>query len=401
MTVRERNLFLALLAVAGLVGGAIAVMHWFWTPVQEAQRKLADLATEVADKEKQITDLRAEQKRLAKYKALSLPANPYQAASDYQQFLQEVLRKAGLSVDNLEGPPAGTLKMPPAQGKKAAHLILAFSVRARGDIAGVVQTLAALKATPLAHRVKGLTLQPADGSGKDTVKLNIQMTIEALIVNKAAPVNPVLDAPDTRLVFLESIAALRRAPLGLAVGPWFAAREAIAALVDDDDTPQRNYLTIAGRNPFMEAVPIAVVQKKPEPFDIREYIKLDHTVPTTNEAFLRNYAYRERETKLRPKKNSGYEYFVVWNEDRSRQLMKGKALRVDQRDVYFQVIEDIYRIRIGSSLAEAMRRPLSSDELEELQLTSLYDDEFAKAEMAKKGPAKGPTKGGKTPKKRM
>ena len=58
-------------------------------------------------------------------------------------------------------------------------------------------------------------------------------------------------------------------------------------------------------------------------------------------------------------------------------LVRAKVLRVDQRDVYFQVGEDMYGIHIGQSLWDAMKKRINEDVADELELTPLYDEEFA------------------------
>ncbi|GEM_PF-7091411 len=397
MTLRERNLMFTLIGVAGVMIGAFVFLQWFWTPYQEANRTIKDLDEEVTKKVQLIADLQTEQKRLEKYKVLSLSTNPDQAAAEYSKFLMPVLRGSGLIVDSVIGPPPGKLKMPAAQGKKAAHLPLEFVVRAHGDIGGVVKMLTALKNAPIAHRVKTLSLAPPETSGKDAGKLVIQMTIETLIVNKAGAANPLLAAADTRLLMVETASALRRAPVGLAVGlalgPWFAAQDSIRTEVAKEETAKRTYDDIKYRNLFVGLVPEQPPAVPPDfEFDVRQYIKLDHIVSSEKEAYLRNYVVRERDTKLRPKK-PGFEYFVVWNENRDLKLLKGKVLKVEQREVYFQVGEFIYAMHIGTSLADAMRRALPDDELETLGLSELYDENFAQ-EQTKQDPKKGPTKGG-------
>lgn len=402
MTVRERNLVFTLGGVAGAVVLAIVFMQWFWTPYQDNQRAIDQLHDDVGKKVLLIADLKAEQKRLAKYKVLSLSTNPDQAVGEYTKFIKPVLRSAGLTDIVLQSPLPGKLKMPTTQAKKAAgHLPLEFMVRARGDLSSVVKTLAALKNAPLAHRVKSLQLDPAESSGKDTGKLNVGMTIEALIVNKAGPSNPFLAAADVRLVAVESAAALRRGPMGLAVGlalgPWFAAKDNIKADVAKDETAKRKYEDIKHRDLFAGAKlpPLELEINKDFPFDIREYVKLEHIVLSEKVAYLRNYAVREREQKLVPKK-LGYEYFVIWNEDRDLQLYKGKVLKLEQREMYFQLGADVYAMHIGSSLYDAMRRSLSDDEIESLQLTNLYDENFANEQLKNnpKTKGKGGPKGG-------
>ncbi len=387
MTVRERNMMFALGGVLAATLCVVAFMQLLVKPLGEARRQVEDLQNEVDNKDKEIRAIREGQKRLEKYKALSLPSNQDQAASEYATFLKPLLTNAGLTVDSLPAPPPVNQKATaPGQPKKAQHLVLTFAVRARGDINGLIKALAALRRAPVAHRVKTLTITPAEATGKDNKKLVIQMTIEALIVHNADNFNPYLSQPDMRLVFLESVAALRRAPTGLALGPWVASKEALKAMVAKETLLARNYLDIPRKDPFAGAAPALPFVALADP-DVRAHVRLVMTNVSGNEAYLRNFFFHEPEIKVRPK-SLGYQTFALRSEDHERVLLKGKALRVDQRELYFQVGEDIYGIHIGQTLKEAMRRPLSATELDQLDLTSLYDEDFANQSMSA-APPKG------------
>jgi hypothetical protein len=398
MTVRERNFLIVLvLGVGALLGGGILTYQWFIAPLRDANRTIAELEDEVWQKEQQIRGVRQDQKKLAKYKALSLPANPDQAQSDYFEYLQMLLRNAGLTV-HVQGPPAGAVKAASAQGKKAGHVTLPFMVSALGDKSGVIKALAAIKTAPIAHRIKSMTLTPADATGSNAGKLKVQMGIEALIVHKADSLQPHVSSPDVRLVFLEGLTAYARAPGGLAIGSWAVARVAVKNLVASEEMLARNYNDIPNRNIFsgpQPPPPVEIEEEKVDELDVPSHVYLVHTHASANEAFLRNNIYRAAEIKLRPK-SGGYQIFQIFNEDRDLVLIRAKALRVDQRDMYFQVGEEIYGIHLGQSLKQAMRRPLSSDQVEELQLTNLYDEDFAQEDTAP-SPAKKkgfpPTKG--------
>ena len=70
------------------------------------------------------------------------------------------------------------------------------------------------------------------------------------------------------------------------------------------------------------------------------------TDPTSGEAFLRNLLFRTREVRVRDKKG-GFNTFQIKNEDGTKVLVNATVLRIDERDVYFQVKEDVYGIHIG------------------------------------------------------
>ena len=398
MTVRERQLLYVLLGVGGLVGAVVLGHSMFWSPLQDHNRSIAQLETEVQDKRDAVLQIEVDKKRLEKLRARSLPASPDQAAAEYAKWLHPELLRGGLRDIDLQGPPAAALKPPPAaqQGKKAGHMVLTYNVRARGDMPSVVKTLDALKKAPLLHRIKGLTLAPADSErgGGGAGRLNVQLTIEAMIASKAPPAQPWLSGPDQRVVAFEAVAGLRRAPIGMGQALYDAVRIALKQQALKEQLA-RNYSDIARQNPFIGAVPLEVVEDVEDDVDARQFTRLVHTNPGAKEAYLRNLVFKQPELRLKAISGSGYDVFRIFNENREKVLVKGKVLRVEQRDVYFQVADYIYGIHIGQSLADALRRPLSEDQLDDLELT--VDEEFASAEAppARKGTKGGPpTKGG-------
>jgi hypothetical protein len=156
----------------------------------------------------------------------------------------------------------------------------------------------------------------------------------------------------------------------------------------------RQYASLAKRNIFTGPLPPPapeIVQKPTPPpapdYDIREHVRLVFTDTTNQEAFLRNFVFNEREKRLRTDPKSGHATFTIRDEN-GKDVLKGKVLRIDQRDVYFLVGEDVFGIHIGESLAHAMRRPLSDEELKSRDLMELIDDDEPKKKEAPSKKAK-------------
>jgi hypothetical protein len=391
MTVRERNLLVALCGVAGLVAVWFVFHQWFWSPLKELKGEIAALDDEVFQKENLIHRILSDKKRLEKYKVLSLASDPDQAAADYTKYLKPLLTKHGLKVELVQRQQ-GTAR-PASQTKKttAGHMTLEFNVRARGTLAQFVNAVHDFKKAPVAHRVKSLVLSPGDDSNLFT----LQMTIEALIANRADNQQPHLSNPDLSMVVLDAIAALRRGPVGLGVLPWRVDEVVGKELVKQDQLWARNYEDIRHKNIFVGAIEqrkLEFVERTPD-FDMRDYVKLEHTDPVANEAFLRNHMQQIKAQRLRVQR--GFDTFQVLDEEGTAVLMRGKVLRIDQRDVFFQCREDIYRFHIGQSVRDAMSKRMTTSEIRELDLTGLYDEDFAAAQAEADPPqgAKGPGKG--------
>jgi hypothetical protein len=395
MNAREMRLLVGLLGMLGLGGAGILVYSWFYKPLlgyNVAIRKLNDTI-----EQKQVlldTTLDERSKLLARARLMSLSPSMDLARSEYHKYLYPLLESCQFDIESFSLAPStelkGTASVPGGTALKPGHQVVAFQVKAKAEIEGLVKALDLIQKTPLIHRIKLLTIDRDTAAKKASDKLTIAMTIEAMIVSKAEAHSDGPFAPDLRLIMLDTMSALYRGPTALALIPWIVgptgplAQDRVAA----ESGYRRDYADVAKKNIFNGLVPyrIPIEPKTEEPydpapdFDPRDYIRLDTTDPDGREAYLRNLVYKTPPTKLRMGKWSGYDTFRIFSEYKTKVLVKGKVLRIDQRDVYFQVREEIYGIHIGQSLWEAMKRPLSDREIEALNLTSQFDAAWGEAE---------------------
>ena len=370
MNPRERRLLVVLLTVLSLGAGIFVVYQWFWKPYRDYRTAQNKLLLEIERKEDEEFNILKDKALLEKYRAWSLPPGPDRATAEYSSFLQALVSQARLTDVNFQSPTVTEPRpaSPGQAGKKPGHTVLTFTLRAKGGMENVVKALEGLRKAPVAHRVKSLTLDRADvTSPSPDPRLNVRLVIEALIV-RGAEAKP--DAPPVA----------QRAPL--------------------KDLGDRNYADIARKNVFAGAPLPSPPDVDPDAgLEIAQFVKLDTTDVDGKQAFLRNYLHKSGPMRLRSVPRSGYDTFRVTNEDRSKTLLRAKVLRIDQRDVYFQVGEDVYGVHIGQSIADAMRRPLSIQTMDDLELTALYDEEWAAEEMeANRG--KGAKTGRKAPQKK-
>jgi hypothetical protein len=339
----QKTLMILILALAGAGVAFWLLQSWFLGPLDEYNIQIATLQDEVDKKEQQFFGVIRDKPLLEKAKARSLSANQTKAAGDYGLYLDTLLINNGLTVVSLT-PPAPTDSKgaaPVAAGpnavKKAGHTVLKYQVHAKGPLAAIVASLEELQRTPVLHRVTTLTIGRQESiSAKDTPKdmLSVQMTIEAMIAAGAKPgVEPSLE-PDTGL------------RLPTASNP-------------------RHYADIAKLNIFTGPVPPAYVPTEavdPDEEIVPEYVRLVSTEPTSQEAFLRTLLFKTREIRLSSKPESGARVFQIWNEEHTKVLVRAQVLRVDQRDVYFQIKEDVYGIHIGDTIAHALNDLLLTPE---------------------------------------
>jgi hypothetical protein len=394
MSGRELRLLIALVAILGVGGGSILVYQWFVKPLTEYNKTISKLRFENEDKREEILRIHDDRKWLERARQMSLSPTFDVAQSEYYAFLYPELVNSGLTVDSARPVEMFDVKAaaPGSKEAKPLHRLVTYQIQARGELFQLVYLLDKIKKTPLVHRVKLLTIDRTDTKGGSD-RLKINLTIEAMIVSRAEPrVGDPLNPSSTQLQ-METLMALRRGPTGLMLLPWTAGPTGpVARKHLDSESGYRVYSLMAYKNIFRGGEPLpepAAEVDQPDPFDVVSYIRLDTTDPDNKEAWFRNLIFKKPPTRIRAK--GGYDVLLVQNEVRTRTYFKCKVLRVDQRDVYIQVAEDVYSIHIGQSLREAlMSRPLSEEEMELRSLMSRYDAEWGAAEAKEAAKSKQP-----------
>ena len=390
MNPREMKLMIVLGVIVIGGGGSIAFYSWFYKPFMDYGSTIAKLEKANRDKRDLKEETYKEMQNLERLRNMSLSPKPEVAKAEYDTYLSTLLSNCKLVYDlragvisDVKGPGGGN-----PNAVRPGHQILSYEVRvAKADLRNVVRALDLIQKTPLVHRIKSLTIERVDTSAKNTTdQVKVQMTIESLIVSRAEPRPGGPLALDQRLIVLEAWSTLNRGPGGIALLPWlgyptgpFANRQT------NPEAAYRQYADIGRKNIFIGPVP---AYKPPEVnefpdagFPIADYVRLDTCDPTSKEAFFRNLVFKVRPIRVKAVPGSGYDTFRVKNEWNTEDILRGKVLKVDQRDVYFQVQEEIYRVHIGQSLGEALSRPLTDAQIEAYGLATLYDAEWAEREV--------------------
>ncbi len=403
MNPRERTLLMVLLSILGAGVVFLVGYQWFYVPLTRHNARIAQLQDEVEKSEADLVLLNNERRKiLEKARQRSLPHSTERAIADFSRYLQNVLREHSLTIDDLQSPQGAPVEQKPLgagqQAKKPNHTILAFQVRAKGDLPSLVAALEEMQNTPLVHRVKNLTIERADNNAKDAnPRLSINLVVETMIVSKPAAGAPAPPAPPKtigrELLLLDVLAGRSGGPIGLALLPWILGdKSPLPEYVLHRDESKRNYGDIARLNLFsgmMPYVPESKVKEKvfrekdpPPPLDytVLSYVRLVTTSPGSREAFLRNQLVRSPELRVRDIPSSGYDTFRIMDEEGKHVLVQAKMLRIEQRDVFFQVGKSVYRMHIGQTLGDALNSSsLSEDQMDDLELTALYDPEFGEA----------------------
>jgi hypothetical protein len=389
-----------------LVMAAAALLYFqVYRPiVKRHQNNIAALRKDVDEREQRRVQSQNDKRRLDRYRQQSLPLRADLSADrrEYSEFLTSLALKSGFSQANTEikSDPADTNSSPKMLGKKEPiYSVLPFSVKATGTIENLVDFMYYFYHTGLLHRIKGYTVTrplvpsvrlPTPGGDtaapgaaipgamagpgrspfgprQQTQELDILIKVEALVVAGAEDRPVVLPVVDRRYVVADVISVLRGGPAGFALVPWLVGPTGPLGpqLLAQ---PKRDYEVLANRNIFFGKAPKAAAGEK-EPGVFQFVFLTDITLKgrtSPAEAFLYD-RYNNRQFRLRAER--GFDQFRVTDNDSDKQVA-GKVVRMEERDVIFQVDDKFYRIHVGQNLEDAMRRPLKADEIKELKLAS-------------------------------
>jgi hypothetical protein len=398
MNARERLLLVALIAVVGVGGFAMGTYLWFVKPLLAYDKTILTMRQERDDEQFKWQTFQDEHKKLELARLKSLPAKASDAQSVYNYYLETAVRKSGLDLGSIQ--PSSPTQMKPVSVipnvKEVGHKLMTFTLTARGELAELVKLMETLQTTPYEHRIRSLGVDRADTAVGKTAskKLIVTMVIETLLVakNENRPGHP--PGVNTECLVVDHIAGRSMfAPMG-----WGLVGNRLAVSQATPTPANRRYADIGKKNIFVGAIPLeksapVIVKKKEEkqpPGNIPRYIRLVHTVPTSQEAYLINLFYRNEELKLSANPKTGYQVRRISDDNGDFVFCFMKVLRVDTGIVYFQVKDEVYAIELGQTLDDALQEPLTEAEMVGIGLN--WDAAWAETQMG--------TKGGTTPKKK-
>jgi hypothetical protein len=380
MTQRERRLALILGGIV-VVGGVFLAYQLILRPLREYDDTIASLEAENQTAQDQINKIREGKKQLNRWRFMSLPVDPARpndtslASREYGRFLSELMHKNRLDVESFTPVDAPTIS---AQvGKKPVYTPLTYNVRAKASLGNLVQMMEQFQRAPLLHRIKSLTIARVENTvaarkKRDDV-VTVQMTVEALVVNGAQR----RLGFDPRLLALDALMVLAHRPGGIALAP--SVLNPTGPLWPRQLTrsaTSRKYADIAKKNIFLgplapgedlddgssAAIPGGEIQ-------VTRYTYLtDITVGVWRaEAWI---YIRTNKHKTRLRESPGFNAFRIMDERDDGPELSGKVLKIESRDLYFQVGTNYYVIHVGQNFAEAMRRRLPESEVKSLGLVA-------------------------------
>lgn len=361
MTKRERLLAFILLGGVILGGAGFLYFQVYQVALSERRETAERLRTEIEKNQAHIDDVQRQKATLDLARQLSLPQDVDLDRREYEKYLGELLRDSGFAAGSVsvksESPDVNRAPKLGAK-KEPIYTVLPFAITGRGTLASLVEAMERFYETGLLHRIKSFSIQrPLTATAQQRRdELDFTMTVEAVIVNGAANRPYLLPNIPRWMLVSDVVTSMRHGPTGLALALW-AAGPAGPLGPANRPNPPRQYASIGGKNIFFGSVPSEVKDNT----DVTRFVKLTDITQTQfrAEAWLYDQ-YNNRSTRLRA--SAGFDAFRVLD-NHGEPLVRGKVIHLGQRDVVFRVDENYYALHVGQSLEEAMKKPLTADQL--------------------------------------
>jgi hypothetical protein len=371
---RERLLVLVILLVAALVGGYFLVHSLLLAPLGDREARIRTLQDDNDQRQTRINQIEASLPRLQRWKMLSLPADAdpghreYDLAYlEYDKYLSDLLQKSGFAAGSFTvvGKPPDTRGTLLAADKRKDKVFtaLSYSVVGHANLTSLVKMLEGFYRTPLLHQIKNLSIRrplvrSLTGEDREEGDLEINLTIEALILTNAEKRSRLLPDVDRRLLTLDVVIGLLPGPAGLPLAMWSAGPAGPEGPRVLAEKPRR-YQAIAGDNIFWGPPPRQLEQQS---VDVTRFVHL--TDITHNDKGTEAWLYdrwNKRQTRLRAER--GFDTFRVDGED-GRERLRGKVVRILARDLLLEINGKYYKMHVDDSLADILKRPLRGKDLE-------------------------------------
>jgi hypothetical protein len=369
MNSRERILATAVIGVLLLAGGAFLFHQLFLVPLQARDTAIQSALEELDKKTEQVRQAVAQQAKLARWRQLSLPADVDLSLREYEKYLTSLMERSGFPAGSYTVKPRpADARNVPMLGKKPIYTRLIFNVVAHANLESVVDMLDSFYQTGLMHQIKNLNVQRpltsnspfAANQQEQPGSLDIDMTVEALVLAGAENRPHLLPNIDSRYVIFDVATALPGGPTGLGVlawatGPTGPSGPGVLA------QPARDYTAMAEKNIIMGSSP------EERPGGVVELTRFVHLTDITKndrhrEAFLYD-RYNNRWTRLR--NSIGFDKFRIIDGE-GEPLVEGRVVKIEDREVIFRADEKYYVWHIGNTVHDALRKSLTDSQVDEV-----------------------------------
>lgn len=177
----------------GAVVGAWALVglhdRMFRAPARAQRDKIASLQKKIARNEQKIQRAEQAAQKLQDWNLRSLPSDTELARSLYQNWLVEIVERAGFDKPNVDSGEAVS--------KAGVYRRLPFSIRGRGTLEDLVTFLYDFYCADHLHQVQRLTIVPVANSQV----LELSLAVEALVLPGAESADKLSERRSNRLAF--------------------------------------------------------------------------------------------------------------------------------------------------------------------------------------------------------
>lgn len=341
MSGRERTLVILLLG-AVLIGGGFIGVNWVYFPaIRDRNKKIDQVRKERDAAQAKLDKIINDRPRLDQFRRLSLPPSIDLDHREYEKYLRDLLGEAKFNSDvvtvKADQPDIST--SPKNAKKEAYYTVLPFKIEASGSLESIVHFMEEFYHTALLHRIKSISIQrPQTTTAQQTAgDLKLDMAVEALIVLGSKPREHLMPAhhihDDPRLPFIDAVTAMQGGIPGMGMLQWVLGPEGPLGpgrLAD----PPRDYALIATRNIFTG--PTQVERTRVTRAEETAYTFLTDISQTAqgNQGIIFDRYNNKTYRKLRP---DNYETIPLLHDPNWYTLIRGKVVKVDDRDLIFRV----------------------------------------------------------------
>jgi hypothetical protein len=333
MTQRERSMLIAVCTIGAflLLFGGFVVAANVWDGLDQKDKLIETLQSDVSSAETKVLVLAKRQARLRQLQAISLPPDRKTARSRYRTFLQDLCERHFPNRENearkWEIPNEGG--NPAAASARTSNLAapIPFQVTIRGaTLSQMVAFLIEFHAADVPHQIRAIDFTPLPDA-----KLEVVLKVEALTMPTAPDRDAVPAVLDTHRFAAELVASLQPAtPLSMR-GLGTIAPIAVhgSHKLASARHLERDYHQLATKNVFIGLTPQSAVAAADQ--NVLKGVQL--TAITMNfintEAWIRN-RFTNDMVKLRAE--VPFDTFKIF--DRNGQtVLSGKVLAIDARQI--------------------------------------------------------------------
>ena len=375
MNPRERILAICVLTLIVVGGGAFVFHQFFWSPLQKRSDSMLAMQDQIDKKTARVNEIQAEMPQLEKWRALTLPTSIENSNLQYERWLSNlVLLNHFVNATVAPKPPdlkSGVTATGAAAAKAApVYAKLGFSVTGRATPANLVNFMKEFYKTGLLHQIRHITIQKPQTqvAQQQRNELDVNISIEALSLPGVDQRKILLPGMDMRTLAIATSAAWRQGPVGLAFIPDRLGPRGVWGpdkLAPGDDG-ERNYADIAKKDIF-NGLGIERTASTAWVEPSRFYKLTDICESSGGGARKTRYAnlwdlYNNRKLRLQVETDSTYSDVSVKDESYN-EVFHAKVVKINDTDVILVGNDKYYRLKVGGTMADALKHVLTKDEL--------------------------------------